>query len=134
MQTVTSRKILGGGNSNNNEAINQLSIFRDEFGKGANSATQRSSLLPSANLHRFSTNSNILFDVHYEESDILQIEERKRRIGELGGLGQGDTEMGYANTGPKNKNNNDGAGIFGDLTPPTEPVLAELARQANQPK
>ena len=112
-----------------------MRILRDEIGKGAYSVPQRSSLLPTVNLQGFSTNSNILYDVHYEERDILQIEERKRRRGESEGLGQGDTEMGYASNGPENKTKNDGAGISGmDLIAPTVSVMAELAMQASQSK
>lgn len=121
-----------GENSKFNEAINQVSIFRDGIGIGVNAITQRSSLLQSANLKGSSTNSNILYGLQYEESDTLQIEERKRRRGDSGGLGQGDTEMGFDNIGPQDQTNNIGADISGmDLAAPTGPVLAELAMQAS---
>lgn len=120
---------------NNNEGINQVSVYRDEIGKRAKSVTQKSSLLLPANLKGFNTNANILYGVIDEESDTLQIEKRKRRRGDLGGLGQGDTVTGYSDIGPNDQINNDGAGISNmDLIAPTECVLAELAKQTSQSK
>lgn len=130
-----SQRDFRGDNPNNNEAINQLSVFRDERGKGTDFGVQKSSLLRSANLKGFITNSNILNGVEDEERDIFQLEERKRRRGDSGGLGHDIPVMGFPDTGPNKKTNNDGAGISDmDLAAPTDLVLAELARQASQLK
>ncbi|KAK1400293.1 hypothetical protein POM88_010156 [Heracleum sosnowskyi] len=112
-----------------------MSVYRDVTGKGSKSVIQTSSLLSPADLKGFNTSLNILYGIIDEESDTLQIEERKRRRGESGRMGQGDTEMGYEINGPENQINKDRAGISNtDLAAPIELVMAELARQASQSK
>ncbi|KAL1816088.1 hypothetical protein ACET3Z_018662 [Daucus carota] len=69
-------------------------------GKSAKFVGSRSSSAKSAGFSGFNTTSNILYGITEDDSDILQLEERKGRRGNLETLGHDDIEMGLENSGP----------------------------------
>ena len=125
----------GGKFSNANNEIRQGSDSRELVGRSSKFVNKGSSSSISANLKGFNTTSNLLFGLNEEESEILQLEERKRRRGESGTLGQESTEVGHARTGPNEIFFTRGAIISSpDLTAPADQDMAELAMQASQQK
>lgn len=78
---------------------------------------------------------NILFGLNEKESDILKLEEYKRRRGESGKLGLDDTVMGHEHTEPTEHITTEGAIISKvDSTTPIDQIMAELALQSSQLK
>lgn len=116
-----------------NKEIRQVGDFRDKNGRSSKFVSKGSSSLSSANLKGFNTTSNMLFGLNEEESDTLQLEERKRRRGESGTLGQEFSDLGHDHIGPIENIFTEGTVISKiDLTVPKDLVMAELALQASQ--
>lgn len=93
----------------------------------------QSNFLSPATIQGYNTTSNMLYDFNAEESVGLQLEERKRRRGDLdvGLIGH----VSFQQESMQNKQHNQDSVISGgDLAGLQNNVLAELALQASQPQ
>ena len=122
----------GGDQAKIYAEIRRVHDPRDMSGKSAKFVGSRSSSAKSAGFSGFNTTSNILYGITEDDSDILQLEERKGRRGNLETLGHDDIEMGLENSGPGGLAFRGGANISReDLVAPGDHGKAELAMQAS---
>ena len=83
----------------------------------------------------FSTTSNALYELNEEDSNYIQLEDRKRRRGINNGRGNMEIDLGQNSSGIPTSHNHGEAVISNeDFSAPTTLFLAELARQASHPQ
>ncbi|KAK1385636.1 hypothetical protein POM88_023371 [Heracleum sosnowskyi] len=61
--------------------------------------SKKSLAITGANFKRYTTTSNMLYELNEEESDGIQLENHKRRRGPADGLGLMETDMGHKISG-----------------------------------
>lgn len=113
------------------KGIIERSNFREEVAVQPRSTDSKTNSLTLTRNQVFHINSNVIYGIDEEENTELQIDERKRRRSEMHG-DQMDILMGQNANGLQTDIINQGVVISGgDLTAPSQIVLAELARQAS---
>lgn len=130
--SINSQHNLRGIFSKKGKGIREESDFRELVSqKGKTGVSKSNSLIPAI-IQGYNPTSNVLYDSNADESDGLQLEERKRRRSDID-MGLLDHVSIHQDDGLQKDQHKHGSVISGgDLAGLKNNVLVELAMQASQ--
>lgn len=121
-----------GGNSNQEQEIRRASDFRKEVVTDLRNGKEQAVILKEANLVGFRSTSNLVYDMAEDDSELIQLEDRKRRRESPNQVGHMDIDLGGKITDSQTKKQPHGIDISNEDLPVTSHHSpAELAMQAS---